>query len=660
MKMRKKKRLNGKIVFTITLVFILGCFMTANSWAAQRVEFCQANAKDYMNRLNENKSLESVSIGKTLGLTGNEGFLLLRQITDFNGVTHYRYQQAYKGIPVWGMQTIVSIGPSNEVTKLHGTMVLDIANDIKGLPPASSLDPAGALKRMKTLHKERNIAAAWHFSNEQYGTYIYVDKTDRAHLCDVVSFFADTGCGEPSRFIHFIEVKTGKVLHAFDMLAYAEYAAGTGPGGNIRIGAYYYGTDYPPFPVTEESGTCTMVTTEIKTVDLNHKTTGTTPFSYPCYENTHEPVNGGYCPLNDAHSFGKQVFDMYNGWYGVPPVPFQLTIRCHYSVDYDGWFWDGATLTFGDGDVIFFPPVGLDIIGHEVSHGFTDYNSGLIYSGQSGGINESFSDMAGEAAKYFLDGINDFMVGSDICKSCTALRYLFDPPLDGNSIDHVDDYHEGMDPHYSSGIFNKVFYLLATSQYWNTHKAFDIFVRANRFYWTPNTNFQQGAEAAAEAALDYGYSYEDVKEAFSVVGIDIGGSVPCPGTITNAGFETGDTSGWTEAGNVGITTDSHTGSYAVSLNSADSSVEQVINQLCGSTTYTVSCWGKAKSSAGVYLGVKDYGGAEQTVQFTDFKNFVKESITFTTGTANTSATIFFIKLGSRFDGLADDFEIVQN
>jgi PKD repeat protein len=135
---------------------------------------------------------------------------------------------------------------------------------------------------------------------------------------------------------------------------------------------------------------------------------------------------------------------------------------------------------------------------------------------------------------------------------------------------------------------------------------------------------------------------------------------PCPGTITNPGFETGDFSGWTPIGDVSITNDSHTGSYGVIANGANSSVEQVVIDLCADTTYTVSCWGKAKSPAGVSLGVKDYGGAEQTIQFTDGKNYVKKSITFTTGASNTSATIFFIKTDKKFTGTADDFEIVQN
>jgi PKD repeat protein len=134
----------------------------------------------------------------------------------------------------------------------------------------------------------------------------------------------------------------------------------------------------------------------------------------------------------------------------------------------------------------------------------------------------------------------------------------------------------------------------------------------------------------------------------------------CPGTINNPGFETGDFSNWTTVGDLSITSDAHTGSYAVILNGANSSVEQVITDLCPNTTYTVSCWGKAKSQPNVHLGVKDYGGAEQTIQFTDSKNFVQKSITFTTGATNSSVTIFFAKIDSKFDGIADDFEIVKN
>jgi PKD repeat protein len=133
----------------------------------------------------------------------------------------------------------------------------------------------------------------------------------------------------------------------------------------------------------------------------------------------------------------------------------------------------------------------------------------------------------------------------------------------------------------------------------------------------------------------------------------------CLGEIINPGFETGSFSGWTETGSVSITSTARTGSYGVSLDAGGSKVEQVISGLCPNNTYIVSSWGIAKANAGVYLGIKDYGGSEQTVQFTDSKNWQQKSITFTTGASNTSVTIFFTKTStSRFTGTGDDFELV--
>ena len=92
----------------------------------------------------------------------------------------------------------------------------------------------------------------------------------------------------------------------------------------------------------------------------------------------------------------------------------------------------------------------------------------------SGGMNEAFSDMAGEAAESFMKKSNDFMVGADIFKKNGALRYMFNPPKDGRSIDHASKYNSNMGVHYSSGVFNKAFYLLATTSGWDVRKAFHV------------------------------------------------------------------------------------------------------------------------------------------------------------------------------------------
>lgn len=156
---------------------------------------------------------------------------------------------------------------------------------------------------------------------------------------------------------------------------------------------------------------------------------------------------------------------------------------------------------------------------HEVSHGFTSQNSNLTYSNQSGGINEAYSDIAGEAAEFYMTGTNDFLVGAQIFKGTGALRYMANPPQDGKSIDHASKFVTGMNVHYSSGVYNKAFYLLATKSGWDVPKAFKVFARANDLYWTSSTNYNQGACGMRTAATDLGYSTADVASAFSVVGV---------------------------------------------------------------------------------------------------------------------------------------------
>ncbi len=172
---------------------------------------------------------------------------------------------------------------------------------------------------------------------------------------------------------------------------------------------------------------------------------------------------------------------------------------------------------------------------HEVSHGFTEQQSNLTYSGHSGGMNEAYSDMAGEAAEFYMRGSNDWQVGAEIFKGTGALRYMNDPTLDGSSIGHASNYTSGMDVHYSSGVYNKAFYLLAIKPGWGTVKAFQAFARANRDYWTASSTFDQGACGVETAATDLGFTKADVTAAFTSVGVSCATTPPPSGggVLTN-------------------------------------------------------------------------------------------------------------------------------
>lgn len=189
---------------------------------------------------------------------------------------------------------------------------------------------------------------------------------------------------------------------------------------------------------------------------------------------------------------------------------------------------------FADGATLFYPLVSLAVVGHEMSHGFTQQHSRLLYDygADSAGLNESFSDMAAKAVEFYAYGQNTWEFAAEIMRAKgKALRYMDDPTKDCNSgqipgedcsIDNVKDLKPDTEAHFSSGIFNKAFYLIATHPGWDTKKAFNIMVKANQDYWVPNTTFQEAACDVAYAAKDYQYDVAAVNDAMAKVGIDMG------------------------------------------------------------------------------------------------------------------------------------------
>jgi PKD repeat protein len=133
--------------------------------------------------------------------------------------------------------------------------------------------------------------------------------------------------------------------------------------------------------------------------------------------------------------------------------------------------------------------------------------------------------MAGEAAEYYMNGTNDFLVGAQIFKANGALRYMCNPTQDHISIDNAADMPRGgMNNHYSSGVYNKAFCLLATTAGWNTKTAFQAFARANRDYWGPSSTWNQAACGVQRAASDMGMNVSQVVAAFAGVGVTAEGT----------------------------------------------------------------------------------------------------------------------------------------
>ena len=466
--------------------------------------------------------------------------LLMKVKHEDHGVRNYRYDQTFRGIPVFGEGVVVSEDASGNVRKLFGNLVDGLDQDIASVSPR--LSKAQGLLAGKRAGLGNRLSGML-TENESTDLVVFIDDAGSGHLAYAVSFFADSvGAAAPTRPMVLVDANSGRVLKQWDNLQHS--LIGTGPGGNAKTGQYEYGTNYGYLDVTQSGTACSMNSTNVKTVNLNNGSTNTstTAFSYSCPRNTVKSINGAFSPLNDAHYFGNVIFDMYQSYMSMAPLSFQLVMKVHYQTNYENAFWNGTAMTFGDGASTFYPLVSLDVSAHEVSHGFTEQQSNLAYSGQSGGMNEAFSDMAGEAAEFYMRGSNDWKVGAEIFKGSGALRYMNDPTLDGSSIGHASNYTSGMDVHYSSGVYNKAFYLLAIKTGWGTVKAFKVFARANRDYWTASSTFDQGACGVQTAAGDLGYTVADVTAAFTSVGVNCaggGGGGSTGGALTKGVAKTG-------------------------------------------------------------------------------------------------------------------------
>ena len=489
--------------------------------------------------------------GRPLSVAGvgpKNSLQFLRQHTDTNKTTHVRMLQHYAGFPVFGGYAILHSSQQAKTllgakdVKMNGTLYQGLEAEL-GQPSATYLQKATeALQHFKAQYGNQDT------SEGQVTPMVYIDKANHAFWAYKVSVFVQQTDQTPERPTAIIDAQTlTPFIQWNDVKTITTVVKGEGFGGNSRTVKNHYGKNLPYLDINRDmaSGICYMQNKGVKVIDMTHRYEPLTmTMQFNCRQNPRTKAywtgyksdgfdrqNGAYSPANDALYAGQVINQMYKQWYGISALtdsrgnPLQLVMRVHYGMSYPNAFWDSYTqqMTFGDGDLIMHPLVSLGVGAHEISHGFTDQHSELLYKSESGGMNESFSDMAAQAAEFYSNKHNTWVIGAEIMKKnsgYSALRYMDQPSRDGYSIDRADQYIEELDVHYSSGVYNRLFYLLATQPGWNTQKAFSVMVKANMDYWTPTSTFNQGGCGVISAASDLGFSVEVIKYVLDEVAIN--------------------------------------------------------------------------------------------------------------------------------------------
>lgn len=441
----------------------------------------------------------------------DETFVAKGEFVDELGQTHVRLQQRINGLPVVGGEYIVHSDADRNVFAMNGRFTPG-----RDLPRDPSINGWSAIERAASQVGVTDGAyAKW-----PKLTYV-VNERGNAYLAwsIEVSYVGEMG---EERDIIYADATTGDLVLRAPQIHRA------------RNRATYNGNQSTSLPGTlvlsEASGS-----TSDAVISTAHAHAAT---SYDYYSSVH----------------GR---DSFNG------AGAQIRTTVHHRVAYNNAFWNGSQLVYGDGDGTQFSPLGnaLDVGAHELTHAVTTYSADLVYSNESGALNEGTSDIMSAAAEAWKDGAvssDTWKVGEDITTpgvAGDALRYMNDPIADGSSYDYYPTRYTGTADsggvHLNSGIANLAFKLMVTG---GTHPrgkttvnvtalsstaltsinmGAKIWYRALTVYMNSSTNFAGARTATAQAATDlYGAAAAaSVNLAWDAVGV----SGPAPTVVLSNG-----------------------------------------------------------------------------------------------------------------------------
>ncbi|KAB7851257.1 M4 family metallopeptidase [Streptomyces mobaraensis] len=449
---------------------------------------------------------------KALHLSGKERLVPRGTVTDEDGTVHTRYERTYEGLPVLGGDLVVHQDKQGKVEDV--TKAVEAAIKV---PTTKAKISAPAARRQAMLASADEGAGAF-ISNQAPRKVVWAAKG-----APVLAYETVVGGlqhdGTPSELHVVTDATTGKKLDEFQAIA---TGTGTGmyngkvPVNSVKSGGRFYMKD------GQRGGHTTF--------HAQNKKSGE---SFPAFSNTRDVWGNGKQSMAqtaavDAQYGAAMTWDYYKnvlGRKGIKGNGKAANSFVHYGNGYNNAFWSDECfcMVYGDGKGNKAPLTSLDVAGHEMTHGVTSATARLRYEGESGGLNEATSDIFGTAVEFYArngQDKGDYLIGEKLGK---PLRYMDKPSKDGRSADYWRKDLGDLDVHYSSGVANHFFYLLAegsgaktingvkyNSPTWGGIKvngigrgaAEKLWYKALTVYMTTNTDYKGARSATLKAARD--------------------------------------------------------------------------------------------------------------------------------------------------------------
>jgi Zn-dependent metalloprotease len=603
---------------------------------------------------------DSGATADRLRLGSREALVVKDVVRDTDGTEHVRYNRTYAGLPVVGGDLVVAQTPAGKLSVTRATRA-------RITVPTTSADVSGATAKKRAA--DRTDLTAGQAAPVKV-VYAAQHKPVLAWQTTVTGTEKD---GTPLRDLVYTDARSGKQLARLPQIMDASGSgqslySGTVPLQTVLSGSTYQLTDSTRGGHKTYDATGIVSETDYRTGALftdadNAWGTGTT--------------SSKQSAAVDAAFGAAETWDMYKAHFnrtGIRNDGVAAFSRVHFGNSYENAFWDDSCfcMTYGDGGTTFKPLTSLDVAGHEMSHGVTAATSGLNYSGDAGGLNESTSDVFGTMVEFEAANANDpgdYYIGEKIAKDGTYLRRMDNPSLDGGSKNCWSATVGTLDPHYSSGVGNHLFYLLAEGTGSKTiggrahsattcngttltgigrDQAAAIWYRAMTTYWTSTTTYPQAANGEIKAAKDlYGATSSQCTATLNAwKGVAVTPTETCGTTtpptggnlLANPGFESGAAS-WTQTAGV-ITNDAsgspHAGSYYAWLDGYGASHTDSVSQ-------TVTIPAASAATLSFYL----YVASDETTTSTAYDT-LKVQVTPSGGTTSTLATYSNLNKGTGY------------
>jgi bacillolysin len=545
-----------KKFLSIMAMLVLAVFVflsTSDKTSASKNVFGKGSADEI-----EKAKQKSLSVIKDKaarrGITNDNDFKVKKVEIDKLSMAHTRFQQTVDDVPVWEGEAIVHLNPDGELKSVTDDLKQGLA--VSTQPNFSAAEALNFARSFAGLSDSLRSKS----SNEPTKIDLWIYRAaDRDHLTYRVEMQNVENTDNPSVPVVFVDAQTGEKVFEYNNLH-------TGTGSSLYSGTIAINTSSAGGTFYMEDLTRRMGTLDMRTTGNTMFGTGGKMYRFTGTDDIWNATNerAGV----DAHLGAAKTFDYYlnvHGRNGIDGNGGPRTVaaganssisliasRVHFGKNYNNAFWLNNQMSYGDGDGSQFSPlVALDIAGHEMTHGVTEYTANLTYSNESGALNESVSDVFGVLIELYADGgvvsTNTWRIGEDAYTPSVAgdaLRYMDNPHLAGNygyttndDPDHYSERYTGTSDsggvHINSGIPNHVFYLAAnggthhlsgvTVTGMGANDAGKIWYRALTVYMTTGTNFAGARTAMLNAASDLfgagSAQYNTIGRAWCAVGV---------------------------------------------------------------------------------------------------------------------------------------------